>query len=353
MSGIRIHPFQLKFKRPAKTSRNTLLEKQCYVLTYGTPLRAVGECNFFQGLSADDPTNYDSVLKAACKRLEDLFKLEVPSEDERFDALIYELAHYPSIQFGIEQLWFSYHGKTPFHLFDSAFSNQEEGIAINGLVWMGDIPFMKQQVDDLISSGFRCVKLKIGAENFEQERRLLQDLRLKYGADELEIRVDANGSFLPETAPKILDQLAQLEIHSIEQPIAAGQWDQMAALCACSPVPIALDEELIGLFSSDDKKRCLAHIRPRYLILKPALIGGFKACNAFIESDLDWWITSALESNIGLNAIAQFTATKELHRPQGLGTGGLFVNNFESPLEVFNAQLFYRNHLTWNLNSIG
>ena len=234
----------------------------------------------------------------------------------------------------------------------SAFSNQEEGIAINGLVWMGDIPFMKQQVDDLISSGFRCVKLKIGAENFEQERRLLQDLRLKYGEDELEIRVDANGSFLPETAPKILDQLAQLEIHSIEQPIAAGQWDQMAALCECSPVPIALDEELIGLFSSDDKKRCLAHIRPRYLILKPALIGGFRACNAFIESDLDWWITSALESNIGLNAIAQFTATKELHRPQGLGTGGLFVNNFESPLEVFNAQLFYRNHLTWNLNSI-
>jgi len=130
MSGIRIHPFQLKFKRPAKTSRNTLLEKQCYLLTYGTPLRAVGECNFFQGLSADDPTNYDSVLKGACKRLEGLFELEAPPEDERFDALICELAHYPSIQFGIEQLWFSYHGKTPFHLFDSAFSNQEEGIAI-------------------------------------------------------------------------------------------------------------------------------------------------------------------------------------------------------------------------------
>ncbi|MGA0011487.1 MAG: o-succinylbenzoate synthase [Flavobacteriaceae bacterium] len=352
MSGIRIHPFQLQFKRPAKTSRNTLLEKQCYLLIYGTPLRAIGECNFFQGLSADNPSNYDSVLKGACKRLEVLFGLEAPLEDERFDALVCELAHYPSIQFGIEQLWYSYHAKTPFHLYDSAFSNHEEGIAINGLVWMGDIPFMRQQVDNLISDGFRCIKLKIGAENFEHEQRLLQDLRGKYGADELEIRVDANGSFSPETAPKILDQLAQLEIHSIEQPIAAGQWDQMAALCEFSPVPIALDEELIGLFSLDDKKRCLDHIRPHYLILKPALIGGFKACNEFIESDFDWWITSALESNIGLNAIAQFTSTKKLHRPQGLGTGGLFVNNFESPLEVCNAQLFYRNHLTWNLNSI-
>jgi hypothetical protein len=352
MSSIRIHRFQLRFKRPAITSRETLLEKQCCILTYGEPLKAVAECNFFQGLSADNPLNYQEVLVEACKKLEGIFTSVGSLEDERFSALILELQEYPSIQFGIEQLWHSFHGETPFKLFDSAFTRKEQGIAINGLVWMGDIFFMEQQIDELISRDFRCIKLKIGASNFEKERRLLKDLRLRYRADELEIRVDANGSFLFNDVPKVLDLLAELNIHSIEQPIAAGQWDHMAKLCERTPIPIALDEELIGLFTDQEKEKCLAHIRPNYLILKPALVGGFKACNYFIKSNYEWWITSALESNIGLNAIAQFASTKILKRPQGLGTGGLFTNNFESPLEVHGANLFYRKHLTWNINPI-
>lgn len=350
MTSIGIHLFKLKFKRPAITSRDTLLEKQCYILTYGEPLKAVAECNFFQGLSADNPLNYQEVLAEACKKLEGIFSSVDSLEDERFSTLVLELQEYPSIQFGIEQLWHSFHGETPFNLFDSAFTRQEEGIAINGLVWMGDSFFMEQQINELISRDFRCIKLKIGASKFEKEQRLLKDLRLRYRADELEIRVDANGSFSFNDAPKVLDVLAELNVHSIEQPIAAGQWDYMAELCERSPIPIALDEELIGLFTDQEKEKCLAHIRPNYLILKPALVGGYKACDYFIKSDYEWWITSALESNIGLNAIAQFASTKTLKRPQGLGTGGLFTNNFESPLEVHRANLFYRKHLTWNLN---
>ena len=350
MTSIGIHLFKLKFKRPAITSRDTLLEKQCYILTYGEPLKAVAECNFFQGLSADNPLNYQEVLAEACKKLEGIFSSVDSLEDERFSTLVLELQEYPSIQFGIEQLWHSFHGETPFNLFDSAFTRQEEGIAINGLVWMGDSFFMEQQINELISRDFRSIKLKIGASNFEKEQRLLKDLRLRYRADELEIRVDANGSFSFNDAPKVLDVLAELNVHSIEQPIAAGQWDYMAELCERSPIPIALDEELIGLFTDQEKEKCLAHIRPNYLILKPALVGGYKACDYFIKSDYEWWITSALESNIGLNAIAQFASTKTLKRPQGLGTGGLFTNNFESPLEVHRANLFYRKHLTWNLN---
>lgn len=350
MIEIRIHSYVLNFKRPAMTSRETMLEKHCYILTYGSPLKAVAECNFFKGLSPDQSANYEAVLSQACRKIEALFAVEATLEDARFEELYSDLRDYPSIQFGCEQLWLSFHSSSPFKLFRSPFTENEQGIAINGLVWMGELSFMRLQIDELISGGFRCIKLKIGAATFDQELRLLQELRQNFDANQLEIRVDANGSFTPDQAPRVLETLAALEVHSIEQPIAPRQWDEMARLCEQSPLPIALDEELIGLFSEEQKNACLAHIRPQYLILKPSLIGGYRACDCYIQSGYSWWVTSALESNIGLNAIAQYTATKPLSLRQGLGTGGLFVNNFRSPLEVSDAQLFYRKAVTWELN---
>ena len=350
MNAIQIHPYTLVFKRPAKTSRNTMTEKKCYVLTYGSPLKAIAECNLFEGLSADDRFDYSDRLKEACLKLERLLQLELPIEDERFNELLSSYVEFPSIQFGLEQLWFSFHSDDPFVLFSTPFSNEQQGIDINGLVWMGDLPFMQAQIDDLLERGFDCIKLKIGAHHFKDEYTLLKGLREKYSAEVLELRVDANGAYTPDEVYKILEQLALLEIHSIEQPIKAGQWDEMAQLCEHTPLPIALDEELIGLFNDKEKQRCISHIRPHYLILKPALIGGFKACDAYMELDTPWWITSALESNIGLNAIAQYTSTKALPRPQGLGTGSLFTNNFSSPLSIEEARLYYNKEVPWNIN---
>jgi len=352
MTAIQVHPYTLFFKRPAKTSRNTMTEKKCYVLTYGSPLKAIAECNVFEGLSADDRSDYLETLKGACLKLDRLFQFDLPLGDERFNELLSSYLEFPSIQFGLEQLWLSFHSQDPFKLFSTPFSNGEKGIDINGLVWMGDLPYMQAQIDRLLEKGFDCIKLKIGAHRFEDEYTLLKRLREKYPAEVLELRVDANGAYTPDKVQRVLEQLASLEIHSIEQPIKAGQWDKMAQLCEHSPLPIALDEELIGLFTDKEKQRCVSHIRPHYLILKPALIGGFKACHAFIELNTPWWITSALESNIGLNAIAQYTSTHALVRPQGLGTGSLFVNNFSSPLSIEEARLCYNNKVPWNINTI-
>lgn len=352
MTATQIHPYTLVFKRPAETSRNTMTKKKCYVLTYGSPLKAIAECNVFEGLSADDRSDYLETLKGACLKIDRLFQLELPLEDERFNELLSSYLEFPSIQFGLEQLWFSFHSEDPFKLFSTPFSNGEKGININGLVWMGDLSYMQAQIDRLLEKGFDCIKLKIGAHRFEDEYTLLSGLREKYPAEALELRVDANGAYTPDKVQRVLEQLASLEIHSIEQPIKAGQWDGMAQLCEYSPLPIALDEELIGLFTEKEKQRCVSHIRPHYVILKPSLIGGFKACHAFIELNTPWWITSALESNIGLNAIAQYTSTYALVRPQGLGTGSLFINNFSSPLSIEKAHLCYNNEVPWNINTI-
>lgn len=305
----------------------------------------IGECGILRGLSVDDVDDYEQKIHWVCKNISKglLFLLE-------------NLVAYPSIQFGLEQAFLSLNSNNPFQLFYSDFVEKKKPIPINGLVWMGDEIFMREQIQQKLEAGFNCIKMKVGAIDFEKEYSLLKTIRKKFSKDKIELRVDANGGFTAKDALYKLKKLAELDLHSIEQPIKPKQWKNMANLCLESPLPIALDEELIGVFSIADKKEVLEQIHPQYIILKPSLVGGFKGSEEWIsianELGIGWWITSALESNIGLNAIAQWTATIDNTMPQGLGTGSLFVNNFESPLQVADGQLFYRNDLSWQTNLI-
>ncbi len=324
-------PYILQFKREAGTSRGILKTKKTYILTIENEEdRGVGECALFEGLSADDIPNYEEVLEWTC----DNITLD-------FRELYEKLRPYPSIQIGVEQALLNLYQKEDLY-FDTAFYKGEEGIPINGLIWMGSMDFMRQQFDEKIAQGYRCIKFKIGV-NWVKEKEYLQQIRQQYSAEELEIRVDANGAFSNKEVKSVLEELLRLHIHSIEQPIKAGNREKMAQLCKTTPVPIALDEELIGCFYKAEKKLLLEQIMPQYIILKPSLIGGFRGSEEWIELaqklDIAWWITSALESNIGLNAIAQFTASLPIKMPQGLGTGGLFTNNFKSKLFIENCKL--------------
>lgn len=257
--------------------------------------------------------------------------------------LLESVKEYPSLVFGLEQALLSLESNDPFVLFPSNFSQGHDSILINGLIWMGEESYMKEQIRKKLEQGFTTLKMKIGAIDFNTEIKILDSVRQEFNASELELRVDANGAFSIREAPTKLEQLAVLDIHSIEQPIRAGQISAMAALCHQSPVPIALDEELIGVLEMEQKEDLLAAVKPKYIILKPSLIGGFKGSKEWIslceKYGISWWITSALESNIGLNAIAQFTYTLKNKMPQGLGTGGLFTNNFHAPLYVDQGAL--------------
>jgi L-alanine-DL-glutamate epimerase-like enolase superfamily enzyme len=219
---------------------------------------------------------------------------------------------------------------------------------------MGPEAFMKKQIMERIDNGFGCIKLKIGAIDFQTELDLLKSIRKEFSANDIELRVDANGAFKPNETLEKLKRLSEYQLHSIEQPIKQGQLEEMAKLCAKTPLPIALDEELIGVFSEEKKKNLLEVIQPQYIILKPTLIGGWSGSDSWIKlaeaQSIPWWITSALESNVGLNAIAQYTFTKKNKMPQGLGTGSLFTNNFDAPLQVKNGTLRYKNNLNWNFN---
>ncbi len=261
---------------------------------------------------------------------------------------------FPSIQIGVEMAFMSLHAQDPFQLFDTPFTNGKAAIPINGLIWMGDQAFMKQQIKDKLAAGFSCIKMKIGAIDFTSEIALLKKIRLEFNSDEIELRVDANGAFLPEGALEKLKQLATLDIHSIEQPIKQGQLQDMAVLCDQTPLPIALDEELIGVFTSEEKSRLLDTVKPQYIILKPSFIGGFKGTDEWIalaeKRNIGWWVTSALESNIGLNAIAQYTSAKKSILPQGLGTGSLYTNNIPSPLVVDQGAISYDTAQPWQLD---
>lgn len=327
------HKYILDFKVPSGTSRGVLRQKETYFLELKhSDSKGVGECNLFKGLSADGVENYEEVLSEFCEKINR--GDEIKWEDYR---------KFPSIQFGYEQALLSLEAEGEV-LFPSAFTDSKKGIQINGLIWMGDFDYMKSQIQDKLDQGFTCIKLKIGP-NWEQEKAMLTGLRKNFPAEQLELRVDANGAFSFEEAKQVLKDLAALEIHSIEQPIKAGNWQQMAELCKTTPTPIALDEELIGVFELEDKKLLLEAIRPQYIILKPALVGGFQGSKEWInlseELGIGWWITSALESNVGLNAIAQWTFTLNNPMPQGLGTGGLFINNTDSPLEIRGEELWF------------
>ena len=332
----------LEFKRPSGTSRGILKTKETwFIIIEEQGKRGVGECGILRTLSYDDVPEYEEKLKWTCENIH--LGLSV---------LWTNLLAFPSIQFGVEQAFLSLNNTTPFELFPSEFSKGNDSIPINGLVWMGEEEFMKQQIQEKLRQGFSCIKMKIGAIDFETELKLLKSIRKEYSKSDIELRVDANGAFSPENALEKLKVLSELDLHSIEQPIKQQQINEMARLCKESPLAIALDEELIGVFDVTKKKNIIQTIQPQYIILKPSLVGGFKGSNEWIsiakENNIDYWITSALESNVGLNAISQWTYTLGSKMPQGLGTGGLYTNNIDSPLEVENGKLHYNTSLNWN-----
>ena len=335
--------YTLDFKRPAGTSRGVMHSKDTWFLELTQDgKKGIGECGLLKGLSVDDVPSYEAKLQWVCDNI-NLGKA----------ALLNELEEFPSLQMGVETAFMSCAANNPFVLFPSAFTKGEEGIVTNGLIWMGDKAFMQQQIKEKIAQGFRCIKLKIGAIDFATEYELLKGIRAEFSSADIELRVDANGAFTPDTALEKLKRLSDLQLHSIEQPIKAGQWDTMAQLCAQTPLPIALDEELIGVFGDDQKAKLLQTIQPQYIILKPSLVGGFLGSDSWIalaeKLDIGWWVTSALESNIGFNAIAQYTYTKNNTMPQGLGTGGLYTNNISSPLVLTGERLYYNQSHKWDL----
>ena len=332
----------LNFKRPSGTSRGVLNIKDTYVLVLKTKEGlGVGECGLLKGLSIDDRPDYEEKLQWVCHNI-------ALGEEKLNEALL----DFPSIQFGVETAFKSLHGFHPFEIFPSEFTQGEASIAINGLVWMGDKGFMKEQISEKLKDGFTCIKMKIGAIAFKSELELLKSIRKEFSATEVELRVDANGAFSAKEALEKLKVLSDLKLHSIEQPIKQNQWQEMARLCEETPLPIALDEELIGIFSEEEKNSLFKTIKPQFIILKPSLIGGFRGSNTWIKLaekyGAGWWITSALESNIGLNAIAQYTFTKNSKLPQGLGTGSLYTNNIDSPLKVAKGALSYDTTVKWD-----
>lgn len=340
------YKYILNFKNPGGTSRGILTKKETWFIFIEQDKQfGIGECAILRSLSIDDRPDYEEKLKWVCKNI-NLGK----------EILLNELTEFPSIQFGIEQAFISLNSQNPFLLFPSHFTSNNASIYINGLIWMGDKTFMSQQIQEKLKLGFNCLKMKIGAIDFESEIKLLKTIRKDFSANEVELRVDANGAFTPAQAFEKLDRLSELDLHSIEQPIKPNQPHEMARLCENSPVPIALDEELIGIHDVTNKEKLIQTIKPQYIILKPSLTGGYEKSMEWIDiantNNIGWWVTSALESNIGLNAIAQWTYTLNNQMPQGLGTGGLYTNNFKSPLIVKNGQLIYSKSLQWDIAEI-
>ncbi|MEQ9188347.1 MAG: o-succinylbenzoate synthase [Cryomorphaceae bacterium] len=346
MATVRWKQYALKFKQPSGTSRGVLTTKHSFFFLSDDPsfeYPAIGECSLIEGLSPDPSESYFTTLDAVCAFL-----------GGKSDALP-DLTAFPSIQMGVETLEKDIASSGSKKLFDHAFTQGREGMQINGLVWMGDRAFMRKQIIDKLEAGFDCIKMKIGAIDFETELELLKFIRNEFGHD-IELRVDANGAFSMEDALIKLEKLASYRLHSIEQPIQQGHWESMAFLCEKSPVPIALDEELIGIQPLRVKRTLLETIRPAYIILKPSLHGGMQGSDEWIaianELGVNWWITSALESNVGLNAIAQYAFSYKVDLPQGLGTGGLYSNNFESPLYLQGQIIRFKPDQSWDLRAI-
>lgn len=341
----RFRKYTLDFKQASGTSRGVYTTRDSWFifLSDGTNT-GIGECAPLPDLSIENPKRMSAKLLQVCEEIG--YYSQFPEE----------LKAWPSIKFGLETALLDLRNRGELELFPSAFTRGEQGIPINGLVWMGTPEFMKQQIRTKLDAGFRCIKMKIGALDFETEFELLKAIRSEFSPKEVTLRVDANCAYPYKTALENLKRLSELQIHSIEQPIETGHWKEMAKLCRQSPVPIALDEELIGISSGKEMQKLLETIRPAYLILKPSLLGGFSVCEKWIEyagkNRTGWWITSALESNIGLNAIAQWTFHLNAKNEQGLGTGQLFTNNFDSPLEIEGERLWFRPEKEWNLENL-
>jgi o-succinylbenzoate synthase len=347
--------YLLEFKNPSGTSRGILTHKSSWFLEISNGNRkGVGECSIIEGLSPDflNEIQYESVLSETCstlqKQLNRIDKIEFSKSNYQFlnlelKELFKDIVAFPSIVFGVEVALLDFITEEKGILFDNNFSRAKASIPINGLVWMGSVEFMQKQIEEKLEAGFSTIKMKIGAIDFQKEFALLDAIRKRFSKDEITLRVDANGAFSFDEALQILRQLKTLEIHSIEQPIAIGQIESMRLLCAENSIPIALDEELIGVNTAFEKEEILAAILPQYIILKPSLHGGIAGTYEWIQlaerKNIGWWITSALESSIGLNAIAQFTGEFETSIPQGLGTGGLYTNNLPTDLIIEKGYL--------------
>lgn len=349
-ASIQHHTLQFRFE--AGTSRGTLKEKDTWYLKLFSDnhLIGIGEAGPLKGLSIEPLDQMEIELERVC---EQLIGMQIPESME----IAFEIAQdvspdgFPSIRFAVETALLDVmHGGKKL-IFDTPFYRGKERIPINGLIWMGSEEFMQQQIHEKLNTGFDCIKMKIGAIDFETELKLLKSIRAQYSPNEITLRVDANGAFAPEEAISKLTQLAALDLHSIEQPIKAGQIKEMTKLCDATPLPIALDEELIGVNAYEDKLKLLKQIQPQYIILKPSLIGGIKSTLEWIKiaesMNTGWWMTSMLESNIGLNAICQLASYLKVKMPQGLGTGQLYYNNIASPIRIANGETYYDVTKEW------
>ncbi|WP_035454850.1 o-succinylbenzoate synthase [Algoriphagus terrigena] len=341
----------LDFRFEAGTSRGVLTTRNVFwikVIDTQQPQRVGwGEAAPLVKLSPDHRPDFEEILRKTLDSLSGVkFDLEERAILEQLKRLIpFDL---PSIRFGLETALLDLAMGGQKRLFPNRFFDSQEGISINGLIWMGDRDFMLEQIDQKLKDGFDCIKMKIGAIDFEQEVALLRYIRSRFSKDQITLRVDANGAFSPDTALEKLSRLAELDIHSIEQPTRAGDWEAMRNLCQTTPLPIALDEELIGV---SEKQALLDAIRPQHIILKPTLLGGIMETREWIElaeeRNIGWWMTSALESNVGLNAISQLASALNTTIPQGLGTGKLYHNNLDSPLEIRAGKILYNPANGW------
>lgn len=332
------------FKQPSGTSRGILTEKHAWFLRIwkadDESVVGTGECSIIPGLSPDFESfsSYEAEIQMLCMRAN-------TGQFSAYEELYNSIQQFPSVVFGVETALQDLQQGGRGIFFETDFTAGKRAIPINGLIWMGDEAFMQSQIDEKLALGYTCIKMKIGAIEFAKELAILRNLRMRFPASELTLRVDANGAFSSAEAMGKLALLADLDIHSIEQPLAAGDWQAMATLCSKTPLPIALDEELIGVQGSEKKKALITTIQPQFIILKPSLHGGISGCEEWISiataAGIPWWITSALESNVGLNAIAQFTATYDNPLPQGLGTGGLYVENTPTKLHISQGNLHF------------
>lgn len=308
-------------------------------------VQGIGEAALFPGHSKEFPADVKVKLIELCERT-----------DNWGQRLTADLVDVPSVRFAVEQCQCDLEAGGTKTLFPSDFTIGRKAIPINGLVWMGDKATMKQRIREQIDGGYTTVKMKIGAIGIEEELGLLKSVRDEFGPRDITLRVDANGAFSAQQAAEVLKRLADLDVHSIEQPIAPGLYEILAELCASTPIPIALDEDLIGLNTRDAREDLLDNVKPQYIVIKPSLVGGWVATHEWIElaeaRNIGWWITSALESSIGLNAIAQYTATLDVQIAQGLGTGKVYANNIPSPLLAERGVLKYRPEEEWDLRSI-
>lgn len=337
--------YTLNFRQASGTSRGVYTTRDTwFIFLMDGTITGIGECAPLPDLSIESPNKMNAKLLQVCDQIG--YFISSPEE----------LRSWPSIQFGLETALLDLKNGGKRELFPSEFTRGEKGIPINGLIWMGTPEFMKKQIREKLDEGFRCIKMKIGALDFETEIELLKAIRKEFSPEEITLRVDANCAYSYQTALENLKRLADLHLHSIEQPIETGRWHEMAELCEKSQVPIGLDEELIGISRRSEMQKLLETIHPAYLILKPSLHGGFAGCEKWVEQagkfGSGWWITSALESNIGLNAIAQWTFQMNAKNEQGLGTGQLYTNNFDSPLEISGDQLWFQSEKKWNLENL-